>query len=175
MFYFKKNEEQQEHLAKIFRKVKVMYGNIPPQMELLGNIEVEYLEDFLKTLLRVIKHPNIDPDLFGFLRLHVAFKEDYPYCKNFNTKLLASRGYNNEQLQNAIDNISDIPFDEKHQVLAHFALKAVYQSKLFNQDDFETLYDLGWSQKDVFDAIEHTGTILRNGRILTAYSQKDLI
>ncbi len=172
MFYFQKNEEQEEQLTKIFRKIKLIYGNIPPQMEFLGNIELEYLEEFLTSILRVIKHPNIQPDLFGFLRLHVAFKEDYSYCKKFNTSLLLSRGYSKKQLEDAIDNISDIPFDEKHQILAHFALKAIYQSKLFNRDDFEILHDLGWSQKDIFDAIEHTGTIFRNGRILTTYTKK---
>jgi hypothetical protein len=39
--------------------------------------------------------------------------------------------------------------------------------------DFELLYGMGWSQKDVFDAIDRAGTIFRNGRILTAYSTKD--
>ncbi len=174
MFYFQKNEAQQEKLQKIFRKIKVLYGEIPPQMELLGNIDVEYLEDFLKSIIRVVKHPNIEPDFFGFLRLHVAFKENYIYCKEFNTKLLLSKNYTNEQLENAVDNISNIPFDQKHQILAHFALKSIYQSPLFNQEDFEILYQQGWSQKDVFDAIEHTGTIFRNGRILTAYTQKEI-
>ena len=29
-------------------------------------------------------------------------------------------------------------------------------------------------EKDVFDAVEHAGTIFRNGRILTAYSIKNI-
>jgi hypothetical protein len=41
------------------------------------------------------------------------------------------------------------------------------------QSDFDALYEMGWTQRDVFDAIEHAATLLRNGRILTAYSSKE--
>ncbi len=167
-----KNEAQKERLEKILKKVKLVYGAVPPQMEFLGSIEADYLEEFLNTVLRIVKHPHIEPDLFGFIRLHVAFKEEYPYCKMFNTKFLLAKGYTQEQLDKAIANIGAVPFDEKHQVLASKAIKAIYESKLFTKEDFDALYILGWTQKDVFDAIEHAGTIFRNGRILTAYAIK---
>ena len=88
MFMFKKNETQADRLEKLFKKVKLFYGTVLPQMEFLGNIEADYLEDFLKAMLRIAKHPNIDPNWFGFVRLHIAFREDYAYCKAFNSKFL---------------------------------------------------------------------------------------
>lgn len=173
MFMVQKNEVQKERLEKILRKVKVVYGAVPPQMEFLGNIEADYLEEFLTAAIRIVKHPHINPDLFGFIRLHVAFREDYPYCKMFNTKLLLSKGYKQELLDEVVGSIEAVPFDNKHQALARFAMKAIYESSKCKQSDFDTLYEMGWSQKDVFDAIEHTGTIFRNGRILTTYSAKE--
>lgn len=173
MFMVQKNEAQKEQLEKILKKVKVIYGAVPPQMEFLGNIEVDYLETFLTAVLRIVKHPHIEPDLFAFIRLHVAFKEDYPYCKMFNTKMLLAKGYTQKQLDDAIADIALVPFDEKHQVLATKSIKAIYESKLFTKKDFELLYNLGWTQKDVFDVIDHAGTIFRNGRILTTYAIKD--
>lgn len=167
------NEAQKERLAKIFKKVKVVYGVVPPQMKFLGNIDVDYLEEFLTTVLRIVKHPNIEPNLFGFIRLHIAFKEEYPYCKMFNSQLLLQKGYGQNILDNAIDNIRTIPFDHRHQSLATHAIRAIYDSKNVTQNDFNALYEMGWSQKDVFDAIEHAGTIFRNGRILMTYSKKD--
>jgi len=53
-----KNEAQKEHLEKIFKKVKLVYGVVPPQMEFLGNIDADYLEDFLKAAIRIVKHPH---------------------------------------------------------------------------------------------------------------------
>jgi len=173
MFYFQENHTQKERLRKLFKKIQIVYGTVPPQMEFLGNIDADYLEEFLKSVIKIMKHPHIDPDLFGFLRLYVAFKEDYPYCKNFNTKLLLGKGYSQEQLNKSIQNIVNIPLDDKHQFLGIYAIKAIYDSKQFTPKDFDTLYDLGWTQKDIFDAIEHAGTIFRNGRILTAYSSKE--
>jgi len=173
MFMYKKNEAQKEKLEKLFKKVEALYGTVVPQMEFLGNIEVEYLEDFLKEAMRLVRHPNIDFDLFAFIRLHIAFKEEYTYCKAFNTKLLLGRGFIQPQLDVAIANIEAVPFDEKHQALAIFAIKAIYESRLCNASDLEEVYKMGWSQKDVFDAVSHAGMILKNGRILITYTKKD--
>jgi hypothetical protein len=168
----KENEAEKERLEKVLKVIKKVYGVVPPQMEFLGNIEVDYLEDFLKMAMRIVKHPNINPDLFAFIRLHIAFNEDYTYCKIFNTKLLLSKKYLQKQLDIVILDISKVPFDNKHQALAKHALRAIYDSKELTQKDFDIVYEMGWSQKDVFDLIDHAGTILKNGRILTAYSQK---
>jgi len=149
-----------------------MFGTLPANMEFIGNIEADYLEDFLKMVRRVQKHKNINPDLFGFLRLHVAFKEDYTFCKMFNTKYLLAKGYSQEQLDEVIADVASVPFDDKHKALATYALKALYQSREVCQKDFDTLYEMDWNQKDVFDAIEHTGTLFRNGRIMMAYMEK---
>jgi len=174
MFMYKENEAQKERLEKIFKKISAVYGTLPPQMEFLGNIEADYLEEFLVSLLRVLKHPHINPDLFAFIRLHIAFKEEYPYCKAFNTKLLLSRGYGQDELDAAITEIRDVPFDGQHKNLAKKAIGAIYDGDAFSQDGLDALYAQGWSQKDVFDAIEHAGAILKNGRILKAYSTKAL-
>ncbi len=172
MFIYEKNEAQKERLEKILKRVKILYGEVPPQMELLGNIEVEYLEDFIKMVMRIVKHPNINPDFFGFIRLHIAFKEDYAYCKMYNTKFLLAKDYIQEQLDAVVKDVTALPLDEKHQALAHHAVSAIYESKKIKQVDFEMLYAMGWSQKDIFDAVEHAATLLKNGRILTTYSEK---
>jgi len=172
MFMVKENIEQKERLEKIYRRVKAIYGAVPPQINFLGNIEADYLEDFLKMVMRVTKHPNIHPDLFGFMRLHIAFREDYAYCKKYNTQFLLAKGYMQEQLDAVVTEIGAVPFDDKHQALAFHAVRVVYESKKITAEDFEKLYTLGWSQKDVFDAIDHATTLLKNGRILTAYSRK---
>lgn len=168
-----KNEAQKERLEKMHKMITLMFGAVPANMEFMGNIEADYLEDFLKMVRRVQKHQNISPDLFGFLRLHVAFKEDYTFCKMFNTRFLLAKGYSQEQLDEVIADVAFVPFDAKHQALAKHALKALYQSREVIQNDFDALYEMGWMQKDVFDAIEHTGTLFRNGRIMMAYMKKD--
>ncbi len=48
----------------------------------------------------------------------------------------------------------------------------MYDYQDCSREDFEKLYGLGWSQKEVFDVVEHAGTLLKNGRILSAYSEQ---
>ncbi|MCF6243788.1 MAG: hypothetical protein L3J43_01980 [Sulfurovum sp.] len=173
MFMYQKNESQKERLEKLYKKIKLFYGAVPPQMEFLGNIEADYLEDFITAILRIAKHPRIDPNWFGFVRLHIAFKEDYAYCKAFNTKYLLTKEYTQNQLDATIKDIDAMPFDDKHKALAQYALKVIYESKSCTQNDLDALYTMGWTQKDVFDGVEHACTLFRNGRILTAYSEKE--
>ncbi len=173
MFMVQKNTAQKERLDKIYRRVRAIYGELPPQMEFLGNIDADYLEDFLKSVLRLMKHPNIKLDIFAFIRLNIAFREGYAYCKMFNSKLLLSKGYTQKMLDKAIEDIINIPFEDREKALVQFAIKAIYESQSCHQEDFDALYKMGWSQKDVFDVIEHAGTIFRNGRILEAYWVKE--
>ena len=170
MFMVQENEAQKERFEKIYKKIEIVYGRVPPQMKFLGSIEADYLETFLQSVVRVLKHPHINPHLFGFLRLHVAYKEDYAYCKMFNTKLLLSYGYGREELDSAVEDIRNVPCDGEHKNLAKKAIESIYDGDAFTQDGLDALlYAQGWTQKDVFDAIDHTGTILKNGRILKAY------
>ena len=172
MFMVTPNTTQAERLKKIFRRVRAIYGTIPTQMEFLGNIDAEYLEAFIANVIRTARHPHINPDLFGFLRLHLAFREGYAFCQQFNTDFLLSRGYTQEQLNAVINDIAAVPFDARHQALADHALHAILQPDTITQSDLDTLYALDWSQKDIFDALSHTGDLLKNGRILTAYTDK---
>jgi hypothetical protein len=174
MFYVQPNTAQTERLKKLYKKVRVLYGDIPPQMAFLGNIDADYLETFINATRRIAAHPHIDPDLFAFIRLYVAHREHYPYCMQFNRRMLLARNYSESELLHAIEDISKIPLDERDRKLALFAIRALYESDRITQQDFDAIYKMGWSQKDTFDAIEHAGTILKNGRILTAYMMKDI-
>jgi len=172
MFMIKENTAQKEKLEKIYKKVSLVYGMVPPQIKLLGNIEATYVEDFLKMVLRVSKHVHIHRDIFTFIRLYIAYKEGYVYCKKYNTKILLASAYTQAQLDDVIENIETIPFSLKEKKLAYYAIKAIYESNTFSQEDFDSLYTMGWTQKDVFDAIEHAATLLKNGRILATYLTK---
>ena len=172
MFIKIENLTQKEELTELFLKIEKDFGSVPPNFELLGNIDVYLLKDFLSNISKIANHKTINPNYFVFLRLFIANQENFKYCKLFNSLLLKNRGFSAEIIKKAKEDLSEIPFDEKHKLLAIKSLKAIFQSKIFNLSDFEELYKIGLTNKDIFDSIEHAGLILKNGRILTAYSIK---
>ena len=172
MFVKINNKEQEIELKEVYTKIKVIFGTIPPNLALLGSIDLNVLKEFLTYVYKLMNHKTINPDYFGFLRLFIAYQENFKYCIAFNTKLLESRNYDTTILNNIQKDISKIPFDDKHKLLAIKSIKAIFDSNNFNQNDLNELYKIGWCDKDIFDSIEHTGFMLRNGRMLIAYSIK---
>lgn len=162
-------ENFSRELVIMLKKIEKKFGEIPPHFELLGTINPEILAETFTYIQKLLNHPNINPDLFVFIRLHVAQKESYSYCINFNSNLLKKMGYSEEIITKAKHDISTVPFEPKEKCLATMAIKALYHPDLFSKNDLEELYTYNWSDKDIYDAIDHAGFLLKNGRIISSY------
>ena len=165
-------ENPSRELTVMYSKLKKNFGEVPPHFKLLGMIDPDILRDTLSYLNKIMNHPTISADLFAFIRLYVANREGYEYCINFNTNLLKKRDYQEIDILRAKENFSLIPFDKNEKILASKAIKAIYNPHDFNKEDLNELYELGWSNKDIFDAIDHAGFLLKNGRIISCYMDR---
>jgi hypothetical protein len=145
------------------------FEEIPPHFMLLGTLNPKELESTLEYLLRLMQHPTIPPALFAFLRLHIARHEEYQYCIDFNTNLLKSSGYNTTIIKESSNDIAKIPFDKNLKLLADKAVKSVLNCKDFNIKDLVELHESGWEDSDFFDAANHCGFMLKNGRLISTY------
>ena len=152
-------------------KIKNLFGVIPPHWELLAFIAPKRFEMFIVEIKYLLNHPNINPDFFAMLRLHVANKAGFSYCKSFNTKLLLAKGYDKTSIKELKEDIGLIPLDNRHKFLAQKAIKAMYQPKEFTLKDIDELKDLSWSDSDIYDAIDHAGFLFKFARIIKAYSK----
>jgi len=160
-----------KEMEKTLEEIKEKFKIVPPHWEFLASINPKRFEMFLKEISYLQNHPSINPDFFAFLRLYVASKEEFSYCKSFNTKLLLAKGYKKEVLKNIKEEISKIPLDERHKLLATKAVKAVYQPNEFTLDDIEILKIELWSDSDIYDAIDHASFLFKNAKIIKAYSK----
>ncbi len=66
--------------------------------------------------------------------------------------------------------MSNILFDNKYKLLGIKSVKEIFDSENFDKNDFNELYKIGWSDKEIFDLIEHAGFMLKSGKILIAYT-----
>jgi hypothetical protein len=158
---------------RLLKKVRLVFGEVPPHYALLAEIDPALLAGFVDGVLRLIRHKTIHPDYFGFLRLFVARKKNFSYCVEFNTRLLLRRGYDKQTVKAAGLDMDRIPFDERLRLLGRATMKAVFAGNGFTEQDFEELYAAGWSGRDIWDSFDHAATMLKNGPLLAAYLQKD--
>ncbi len=156
--------QQQKVADRIAEKLGVM----PPQWKLLLYLNPKRFEIFMEEIEYLLDHPHIEPDFFAFIRLGVADREGFSYCKSFNTKLLLARGYERLVLKEFLKS-GEIPFDEKHKLLMQKVLKALYEAVEFGEADIDKLKGAGWSDEDIFDAIDHGAFLFKYYRVMKAY------
>jgi hypothetical protein len=160
-----------KELEESTNKIKKEFGVIPLHWKLLASIAPNRFEMFIQEITYLSNHPHINPDFFTMLRLHVANRENFSYCKSLNTKLLLAKGYNKTDIKGLKEDIKYIPLDDKHKLLAQKAIKAMYQSKEFIHEDIKALKDILWSDSDIYDAIDHAAFLFKFSKIIKAYSE----
>jgi hypothetical protein len=149
-------------------QAKEHFGIVPPHWELFAKLNPIRFELFIKEIGYLLNHPHINPDFFAMSRLYVANREDFGYCKSFNTKLLLSRGYTKGELADIKSDFT-LALDPKHQALADGMKKAIYNPNDFTKDSIESLKEIGWSDEDILDAIDHGAFLFKFSKILKAY------
>jgi len=153
----------------IAENIKKEFGILPPHWELLLSISAKRFEMFIDEIRYIVNHKNIDRDFFSMLRLYVANRENFSYCRSFNTKLLLAKGYDKSDLKVLKDDFKNIPLDDKHKLLAQKVIVALYSPKEFTQCDVEELKKLSWNDNDIYDAIDHGAFLFKFSKILKAY------
>ncbi len=151
-------------------EIKNEFGIVPLHFELLLSLNPRRFQMFIEEIRYLLHHPNIDPIFFAMLRLHIANREGFSYCRSFNTKFLLAKGYDKNILKKLKDDIKKIPLDDRHKFLAQKAIKAIYRSVEFKIDDINELKEFFWRDSDIYDAIDHASFLFKNAKIIKAYS-----
>jgi alkylhydroperoxidase family enzyme len=72
-----------------------------------------------------------------------------------NAGLLLQQGFTSEQIEAAKADAGEVPLDEKETALLRFVLKATKAPKSTEARDVDELRAMGWSDRDIFDAVAH--------------------
>ncbi len=164
--------EPNREMQIILRGVRTKLGHVPPHWELFASINPTRFKMFLEEINYLSAHPNIEKDFFAFLRYTIATDNGFDYCTHFNRQLLLAAGYTLEELHAVEGTDKSVPLDEKHQALFNAALTAVYAPANFTTQTIASLHDKGWSDADIFDAVDHAAFLFKFAHILKAYIDK---
>ena len=169
MFIIEPNPNKEMQL--ILKRVKRMVGVVPPHFELYATVHPTRFKMFLEEIMYLTSHKTINPDFFAFLRYYLAFKNHFTYCYNFNETLLLTKGYTKEALKTLENSPTSLPLDERHQELFLATLSAIDEPTNFTKESIEKLKNSGWSDADIFDAIDHGAFLFKFSKVLKAYSK----
>ncbi len=154
----------------VLENIEKELGVVPLHFKFLLSINPKKFQLFIEEIKYLLNHPTINHDFFAMLRLHIANRENFIYCKSFNTKLLLAKGYSRDILKELKEDIGKIPLDAKHKLLAQKAIKAMYEPKEFKLCDIKELKKLSWNDSDIYDAIDHASFLFKNAKIIQSYS-----
>ena len=148
-------EEADGKIKEAYSFFEKMGAPVPLPMQMVST-SPDLLAIHSQTLQYFVTHPNLSFPLLAHIRLLVADKEDYPYCVNLNEGMLqVMGGLTKEQIDAArVDpEMAQLPAKDKSLLL--YVLRVIQDPALSNQKDVDALRGLGWTDRDIFDAVNH--------------------
>jgi len=164
-----KKEDSTGELKLLYKMIERSLGFVPAHFELFATIDIESMKEFVQYNQYLMNHASIDKNLLPYLRLYIANKECRSYCMNFNSSMLMKMDVDKNLIDNIVDEIHNIPFEEKQKMLLLKVLKALYDSKVFGESDLKELYSLGFSDKDFFDLLSYATNFMAKSKMIEVY------
>lgn len=144
--------EEQESVNAIFKAIENTLGLIPDGLALYG-ISPPLLEAFVDSFSYFVQHQQLSPELLGLIRYLNSSSVDCPYCIDFNAGFLINLGMTPEQLQATVENISNAPLSDQEKALLSLTMRSLEDPEGITQADIEEIRKLGFTDRDIFDAI----------------------
>ena len=142
-------------VAEIYGQMKQALGRVPNAFQLYSAsppmlaMQWQYLGYYFQ-------HPTLSFPLLASIRMLVSQENDCDYCIGMNESMLINRaGLTPEQTAAAKRNPIEMPLPEKEKAMLLFVLKATKTPKAITKQDIEALGRLGWTEQDIFDAVNH--------------------
>ena len=85
---------------------------------------------------------------------------NFAFCTDFNKNILKKQGLSDEDIDEMIKDPLKAPLEEKEQAMLEFVMKAIKSPDAVQQQDMDQLHDLGWTDRDILDAVTHAANMV---------------
>ncbi|MCG6553272.1 MAG: hypothetical protein L7F77_13185 [Candidatus Magnetominusculus sp. LBB02] len=145
-------EEATGKTAEIFEVVKGMMGRVPNAMQLYA-VSPAVLEGTFNSMGYFMNHPTLNQGFLTFLKMLVSVGTNCAYCIDMNKSRLIQSGIDIAAINDTIKDPKNAPLPANEKALLLFVLKAVKNPHSVTGGDVDELKKLGWSDRDIFDAV----------------------
>ena len=143
-------------------------GMVPKPFEMLS-VSPELQKMQVQGIDYYMQHPTLTFPLLAHIRYLIAREYNYQFCINFNSELLQFVGLDDDQLQTVAKDPSQTTLEEKDKAMLLFVLKAIKTPDFVEQKDVDTLREMGWTDRDIFDAVAHGANMIAPSILMKAF------
>ena len=147
-------------LAELYEQIIEMRGEVGNNAKLFS-VSPELLRQQMDFIKYYMKHSTLSFPLLASIRVLVSRGQNCDFCIDYNTSLLINMaGWTIEQVQAMKQDTSKANLPLQDIALLEFTLKAINNAHNVDENDVKNLHSLGWSDKDIFDAVNHASRML---------------
>ena len=162
-------EEATAELAKLYEIITAMRGSVSNSAKLFS-VSPELLRQQMDFIKFYMNHPTLSMPLLASIRILVSSGEECQFCIDYNTAMLVNMaGWSLEQVAAMRTNIDDANLPEREIAVLALAIKAIRNAHAVNADDLDTLREMGWSDSDILDAVNHATRMLATDIIFNTF------
>lgn len=166
-------EEAEGKVKEVYDRLMETARVIPLPMQMMS-ASPDLLAIQIQSLGHYFRHPTLSFALLAHIRLMVAHLFKYPYCVEFNSSLLQMlTDITDEQLDAVKADPAAAMLDEKDRAMLLFVLKSVTSPETVEQGDVDSLKNMGWTEKDIFEATHHGADMIRHGTLFKAFKMAE--
>jgi alkylhydroperoxidase family enzyme len=161
-------EVAQGQIADVYRGFEEKIGLVPKPLE-MTSASPRLFDLAARRLSYFASHPSLGFPLLAYIRYLVAFRNQFPYCVDLNGGILKQAlGMSDEQMAALRTDPASCLLAEKDKTMLLFVLKAVETPEDVSAQDIAALHRHGWSDSDIFDALNHGASMVSTGIMFTA-------
>ncbi len=155
-------------VAEMYRGIQSVMGRVPSVMQLWSASPFLMRQNWDYSNY-MMQHPTLTMQLSATIRMLISEQNDCRYCIDFNAALLIDHcQWTEEQVLATRANYADSPLNEREKCLLGFVLKATHDSHSVTADDVANLRTQGWTDCDIYDALNHAARMVAGDIMINA-------
>ena len=162
-------EDATGELAKLYKVIEAMRGTVGNNAQLFS-VSPELLRQQMDFIKYYMKHPTLSMPLLAAIRIMVSSGEECQFCIDYNTGMLINMaGWTFDQVAQMRKDPKSANLPEREIAMLLLAIKAVRIAHSVNADDLDNLREMGWSDSDILDAVNHATRMLSTDIIFNTF------
>lgn len=156
-------------LAKLYTIIETMRGSVGNNAKMFS-VSPELLRQQMDFIKFYMNHPTLSMPLLASIRIMVSSGEECQFCIDYNTGMLINMaGWTFDQVAEMRKDPKSANLPDREIAMLLLAIKAIRIAHSVNADDLDNLREMGWSDSDILDAVNHATRMLATDIIFNTF------